>query len=278
MVWTSGGGVRPDLVAVGDFGEIQRLSAKSVHAAAAADEYDMPLEQNGFGVAWRYPPGSHVTCSDAEYRLEGAATWNRIDVSPVGGSDGERQTYRVLWRPSFLAAGTRIHYAFTCTDLDLYLSWRQELPAQLAQTWYPPELLWKTLSDKSVRHPAWLAASDTLAGWSLVLLLMFWFAPQRLVAIHELLPEGAAPGEAAGLVERILANAGSLLLWIAKSILLVLATSPRALNAWVAERADKALEYFTKRTNTVSERANAVDLPALMNGEEVASSQVACIG
>ena len=51
--------------------------------------------------------------------------------------------------------------------------------------------------------------------------------------------------------------------------------SPRALNFWVNQRADKALEYFTKRTNTVSERANAVDLPALVNGEEVASSGAA---
>ena len=275
LAWTIDDQGRPDLLAVGDYGEIQRLDAKGVRVAAVANEYDIPSAQGAFGIAWRYPAGSRVSCSDAEYRLEGAATWNRIDVSLVGAIEGERATYRIHWQPTFLAAGTRIQYAFTCTDLNLYTTWRQELPDQLAQTWNPPEPVWKTLWDDSVNHTAWLAALVAITSWCSFLLLLYGFAPQRLVAIHEWLPEGEAPSEAAGLVERILANTGSLVLWTAKSILLFLATSPRALNFWVNQRADKALEYFTKRTNTVSERANAVDLPALVNGEEVASSGAA---
>ncbi|MGA3342003.1 MAG: hypothetical protein ABSD11_15590 [Methylocella sp.] len=276
LVWTVGG-VRPDLVAVGDYGEIQQLSAINVRTASAASEFDIPfgLGQGVFGIAWRYPSGRRVNCSDAEYRLEGVATWNRIEENLVGALEGDRQTYRVLWRPTYLAAGTPIHYAFTCTDLDLYLTWRQELPVELAQIWNPPEPIWKTLWENGLQHPAWLLATVAIIGWSSILLLLYAFAPQSLVALHELLPENEAPNEAAGLVERFLANAGSLLLWSAKSILLCLSTSPRATNSWVIERADKAFDYFTKRTNTVSDRANAVDLPVTVNGEDVSNSQAA---
>jgi photosystem II stability/assembly factor-like uncharacterized protein len=271
--WTISDGVRPDLIAVGGVSEIQQLSGNYVRTAAAASEFDTPSGE-GFGIAWRYPAGRQVNCSGAEYRLDGLTIWNRIEESPVGSFEGGQQTYRLLWNPP-LSAGTRIHYALDCTDMGLYLTWRQELPTALVQTWNPPEPFWNTLSEIGFRHPAWLIAVMAIAGWSSILMLLYAFAPQRLVALHELLPEGETPSEAVGLVERILAVAGSLLLWAAKSLLLFVSLSRRATNAWVVERADKAFEHFTERTKTVNDRANAIDLPVTVNGEEVNSTQAA---
>jgi photosystem II stability/assembly factor-like uncharacterized protein len=271
VVWTNGGDGRPDLIAVGAANQIEQLRRNNVRTPAAASEFDVPLGE-GFGIAWRYPVGRRVNCSGMDYRIDGVATWNRIQVNPVGSFEGDRQTYRLLWHPTFLAPGTRIHYAFDCTDLELYLTWRQELPAALAQTWNPPGPIWNTLWENGLRHPAWFIAAMAITGWSSILMLLYVFAPQRLLALHELLPEGETPNDAAGLVERIFAGTGGLLLWAAKSLLLLSSLSPRATNAWVVERADKAFEYFTRRTNTVSDRANVIDLPVTVNSEEVSST------
>jgi photosystem II stability/assembly factor-like uncharacterized protein len=260
------------LVVVGDNGVILRSNASSVRRAASAVEYGIPSIQQGlFGIAWRYAPGVHVYCDRVWYRHSGEGSWQSIDAIPVSWREGSRQAYRIDWQPKFLASGTRIQYAFTCTDADLKVSWQQALPAILEQTWSPPTPFWKEVWATIARNPGATVVVLSGVAWTVAVLLLFRFAPLRLAALHELLPEPLAPIGPPNWVERLQCGLIDSMIWLSNVLLLSLATRPHVLDAWVDSHAEEALKSFTDRLPTVRDRAIAIDLPVSLNGEERSS-------
>jgi len=262
----------PTLVAVGDNGVILRTNASNVRRAASAVDYGLPSIKGLFGIAWRYASGSHVYCDSVWYRHSSKGSWQAIDAVPVSWREGSRQAYRMDWQPEFLASGTRIQYAFTCEDSDLKVSWQEALPAILEQTWSPPTPFWKEVWTATINRN--LGATVVVLGgvaWIGAVLLLFRFAPLRLAALHELLPESLAPIGPANWVERVSCGLVDSVIWLSNLLLLSLATRPRVLDAWVAVRAEEVLNSFTDRLPTVRDRAIAIDLPVSLNGEESSS-------
>jgi hypothetical protein len=102
-------------------------------------------------------------------------------------------------------------------------------------------------------------------GWVAILSLVYWLSPARLVSWHEKFPEPPALEEASKTLEKVSFGAIAAISWFAKISFLYLGTSNRALNAWVAQRAERARTLFTARPS-VHDRRIALDLPVRIDG------------
>jgi hypothetical protein len=96
--------------------------------------------------------------------------------------------------------------------------------------------------------------------WAITLLLLYWLDPARLVTWYEAFPAPRTLEETSKTFDKITFGLTTVISWALKTSILFLGTSKRALNAWVARRADTAGTLFTARP-TVLDRRIALDLP-----------------
>jgi hypothetical protein len=121
-------------------------------------------------------------------------------------------------------------------------------------------------------QPTWLESLVVVVGLILVwcgLLFALWgIAPGKLVALHERLPDPKALDQATESMDKLTAGLSKALRLLGVAALLLLGTSRRALDAWVAARVPEALDQFT-RLKVVQNRQIALDLPIMLDGSRL---------
>jgi hypothetical protein len=103
-------------------------------------------------------------------------------------------------------------------------------------------------------------------SWGMILSVLYWRDPGRLVQWHEAFPEPGGFEDAVKALDKITFGAATILRWILEFSILHLGTSARALDAWVERRADESRAQFQAHP-TVRDRRIAVDLPVKINGK-----------
>jgi len=100
--------------------------------------------------------------------------------------------------------------------------------------------------------------------------MVLWsVAPQKLVELHERLPDPKTLDQAAEATDKLTSGLSKALRSIGVAMLLQLGTSRRALNAWVSIRVPEARDRFT-RLKIVQDRRIALDLPIVLDGVRLA--------
>jgi hypothetical protein len=110
-----------------------------------------------------------------------------------------------------------------------------------------------------------IGAGLVALAWTLVVLLLYWRDPGRLVKWLEMLPDPLAGSEAASVLDKVTFGAYAVLNLTARGSLLFLGTRPAALEAWVRERRLVASDLFNGKAS-VRDRRIALDLPIRIGG------------
>jgi hypothetical protein len=110
-----------------------------------------------------------------------------------------------------------------------------------------------------------VASAFTIVIWALTLLALYWLYPGRLVRWHEAFPEPSGIKEATSALDKITLGTATILYWIAKSSILFLGTSRRALDDWVEAHVGDYRAPFISHP-IVRDRKILIDLPVKING------------
>ena len=243
----------------------------------AADEYRFASNADALTFSWRYPPGVQTFCGEAYYGIVGSREVARpigdADLNSLPSTDG-RIGYVVSWSPidRGISAGATFRYFVECMGVAGQGFWRQQIPEiqhfLLPTTRFDRALAW------FVGRPPWqqvgLGGAGLLAVWCTLLVALWAWAPQGLVALYEKVPN-------AKVVDQLMDGADKLIAWPLKTLHLVevaalfgLGTSRRALSAWVSARLPEARRQFTA-LKVVRDRRIALDLPVVLDGSRIKS-------
>jgi photosystem II stability/assembly factor-like uncharacterized protein len=232
---------------------------QSAQTAAVPTELAFASAGKTLSLSWHYSSQQLPACQNVFYRIKN----DQADVligAPDKIGDQKLPVYRITWQPpAQIAANTPIYYVIECTDPNLAVTWRQPLLSD-SQVWMPYSSLWKQLQDLSNRALAGVVAATLLLIWVLALLSLYAVFPEKLVLLHELLPQPRATDNAARRLDKFLFGFVALGFWLGHTMMFFLGSSRRALDFWIAGRLTKAREIFLGLP-VVYDRRIAIELP-----------------
>jgi photosystem II stability/assembly factor-like uncharacterized protein len=239
---------------------------------AAASEYRFGAAGDTLSLAWRYPRGARVECSYVFYDIlgthESARPINTASLETLPSSE-EESGYTIAWSPADrgIGSGAKLRYSVECRDLVLGVSWRQVFPE--IQLYNGPKSVFEPIIGWINSRPTWLqlllAVASLVMFWCCVLVVLWRVAPEKLVALHERLPDPKTLDEAAEAADKPTAGLAKVLHLLGLAALLRFGTSRRALDAWVSARVPEMRRRFAL-LNVVRDRRISVELPVALNG------------
>lgn len=137
--------------------------------------------------------------------------------------------------------------------------------AKLSKSWVftklPPDRSFGGwLSERNSAELVALIAVSCVVLWTAGMIFLFCVKPNWIIALHEKMPEQAKINNEATLFDRASFGAAAITCWAISTLLLFLASRPRALDAWVDENLVEARLIFEQHPS-VRDRRIALDLP-----------------
>ncbi len=121
-------------------------------------------------------------------------------------------------------------------------------------------LLLEWLSQRNGNELAALVAALCVVLWTSIILILYWIRPTWVIAMHEKMPEPSRIKSEANLFEKASFGTATIACWTISTLLMFLASRPRALDAWVNEKLVDARLIFEQRPSA-RDRRIAIDLP-----------------